>query len=101
MARERMVTRTFEVTTIELLTVNTDTAEVRKLELPITGFSAQRKPLEYLKELYETDTVKVVTYKELSTSQALYGMTEQDFLAHAALLPPRTSEKSADEFSEN
>ena len=101
MAREKMVTRTFEVTTVEVLTVNVETAEVRKLDLPITSFNSVKKPLEYLKSQYETDTVKVVNFIPLHTEEILYGMTEMEFLTHARVLPPRTSEKSPDEFSEN
>ncbi len=101
MAREKMVTRTFEVTTVEVLFVNVESAEVRKMELPVTGFHSQKKPLDYLKSQYEDDTLKVVSFKELSTTQQLYGMTEEYFLAHATLLPPRTTERPADEFSEN
>lgn len=100
MAREKMVTRTFEVTTLEVLTVNVETAEVQKLELPVTSFTSMKKPLEYLKRVYETAEVKVVNFSPLHTEQILYSMTETEFLTHAHELPPR-SEKSPDEYSEN
>jgi hypothetical protein len=36
-----------------------------------------------------TDTIKAVHIVATEVEETLYGMTEQDFIAHATILPPR------------
>ena len=88
MAKERMVTRTIEVTTYSVMTLNIETAEPLVIDYKITG-TVNADPLRYLKKLYETDTLKLVAITSEERETALYGMTEQDFIRLAEVLPPR------------
>ena len=90
MAKERMVTRTIEVTTYSVMTLNIETAEPRVIDYKITG-TVNADPLKHLKKLYETDTLKLVTITGEAHETALYGMTEQDFIRLAEVLPPRAA----------
>ena len=79
----KMVTRTIEVTTVEIMLVNTETMAVATRTLGFHSFKSIRKPLDFLKEKCENETTKVVTYKELETVPVTYGCTEEDFLSIA------------------
>lgn len=91
MARERMVTRTVELTIAEVMCLNTTTAEVQVRSFEIGGGLTEEKAiLKAVKKLHETDTFKCVALQSVSVKEILYGMTEIDFIAHAKVLPPRT-----------
>lgn len=91
MARERMVTRTVELTIAEVMTLDTTTAEVRVIPYEIGGgLTDPAAILKAVKKLHETDTFKCVAVQNVSVKEILYGMTEQEFIAHAKILPPRT-----------
>lgn len=90
MAKERMVTRTIEVTTYSVMTLNIETAEPKVVDYKVTG-TVNADPLKYLKKLYETDTLKLVAITGEERETALYGMTEQDFIRLAEVIPPRTT----------
>ena len=91
MARERMVTRTVELTIAEVMTLDTTTAEVRVIAYEIGGGLTDNSAiLKAVKKLHETDTFKCVAVQSVSVKEILYGMTEQEFIAHAKVLPPRT-----------
>ena len=88
MAKERMVTRTIEVTTYSVMTLNIETADPQVVDYKITG-TVNVDPLKYLKKLYETDTIKLVAITGEARETALYGMTEKDFIRLAEVMPPR------------
>ena len=91
MARTRMVTRTINVTTIEVMCVDTSTAEVSIKELELTGETyTQEKALKVLKNEYETDTLKVVAIQKMDVHEEMYGLKEIDFLKVAQKLDPAT-----------
>lgn len=91
MARERMVTRTVELTIADVMTLDTATAEVRVIAYEIGGGLTDNDAiLKAIKKLHETDTFKCVAVQSVSVKEILYGMTEQEFIAHAKVLPPRT-----------
>ena len=91
MARERMVTRTVELTIAEVMTLDTTTAEVRVIAYEIGGgLTDSVSILKAVKKLHETDTFKCVAVQSVSVKEILYGMTEQEFIAHAKVLPPRS-----------
>ena len=90
MAKERMITRTIEVTTYSVMTLDIETAEPRVIDYKITGI-VNTDPLKYLKKLHETETLKLVTITDEHRETALYGMTEQDFIILGDVLPPRTT----------
>ena len=91
MARERMVTRTVELTIAEVMTLDTVTAEVRIIPYEIGGGLTDHVAiLKAVKKLHETDTFKCVAVQNVSVKEILYGMTEAEFIARAKILPPRS-----------
>ena len=91
MARERMVTRTVELTIAEVMTLDTTTAEVQIIPYEIGGgLTDNAAILKAVKKIHETDTFKCVAVQSVSVKEILYGMTEIDFIKHAKVLPPRT-----------
>ena len=87
---KRMVTRTIELNTYTVRTMNIETAEVRDIDY-IVGTSY--KPSDVLKQLraeHETDTFKLVAVINHTTETRLYGMDEQAFINNATILPTRT-----------
>ena len=88
MRKEKMVTRTVELTICEVMCLNTETAEVTVQEYKV---SVQRNqyPLKLLKKQHETDTFKLVSVQNTRTETILYGMPESVFIQNATVLPPR------------
>lgn len=92
MARERMVTRTVELTVAEVMTLNTATAEVATVTYKVGGtFKDTNAVLKAVKKLHETDTFKCVAVQSVSTEEVLYGMPEAEFIKLAKVLPPRSN----------
>lgn len=91
MARKPMVTRSFEVTNVNVMMCNTITAEVhnKEFEVPRT-YKDNEKLLKVVKEMVETDSDRVVTIVDKSVATKLYGMSEADFLKNAIELDPET-----------
>lgn len=89
MARERMVTRTVEQTTAEVMCLNVETAEVTIESYTIGGTPTESELLKKLRKMYETETFKLVAIQKIETDTLLLGMTEEDFIRHAKVLPPR------------
>lgn len=48
------------------------------------------KLLKKTKEVLETETLKPVHVVDKEEIETLYGMTEQEFIKHAKILPPRS-----------
>lgn len=91
MARTRMVTRTINVTVVEAMCVNTQSAEVTVKSLELTGETfTDEKALKALKKEYETDTFKVVAIQKMEVHEEMYGLKEIDFLKIAQKLNPAT-----------
>ena len=90
MARERMVTRTVELSVCEVMCVNTVTAEVKINTYEIGGgLTDENALLKAIKKLYETDTFKCVSISKVTPKEILYGMPENRFIELATVLPPR------------
>lgn len=89
MARTKMVTRTIEQTTARAMCLRVDTAEVSLEEYTIGGSPDNEELLKRLKSIYETDNFKVVAIKDTRTETKLLGMSEEDFIRYAEVLPPR------------
>lgn len=91
MGRTRMVTRTINVTVVEAMCVDTQTAEVIVKSLELTGETfTDEKVLKALKKEYETDTFKVVAIQKMEVHEEMYGLKEIDFLKVAQKLDPTT-----------
>ena len=90
MARERMVTRTVLLTSVEVMCVNVETAEVSINNYELSGYSMNAdEAMKQLKKLYETDSFKLVAIQDMEEKEILYGMTEAEFIQLATVLPPR------------
>ena len=98
MARERMITRTVEVTVAEVMCIDVTTAEVTVVSYDISGkFSTKEDILKSLKKAYETETYKIVNVQSIETKEILYGMPEIDFIRVARVLPPRGTQENPEE----
>nr|DAH22385.1 MAG TPA: hypothetical protein [Caudoviricetes sp.] len=86
MAKEKLITRTISVSTIEATFLDIETAEVRKVDIDIPEIGNIRNPHAYIESNYAILTEKLVTFKFLKTEFRLYGITLQHFLENAELL---------------
>lgn len=95
MAREKMVTRTIISTTVEVLVINIETAEVgtKSFVLGQNMVKDEKTMLNnaqaMMNEQAGNNLWKCVAVKHIIEEETLYGMTEQDFLKYAKVLPPR------------
>lgn len=96
MARKRMVTRTIEQTTAQVMTLNVTTAEVQVLPYDIGGKYNDEELLKKLQTLFQTDTLKLVHIESQSCKEVLLGMYEEDFIRLAQVLPSRNVNKNED-----
>lgn len=96
MARKRMVTRTVEQTTAQVMTLDVTTAEVQVRTYDIGGKYTDEDLLKKLQKLFQTDTLKLVHIEEQTCKEVLLGMTEEDFIKFAQVLPPRNVNRNED-----
>lgn len=90
MARIPQVTRTLKTTTAKILCVDTDTEKSFSHEITLSGvFKDDKAILKRVKKEVETDTLKPIHVIESTVQTSLYGMTEQEFIKVAKILPPR------------
>lgn len=86
---KRMVTRTVSLNTYTVRTLNVETAEVRDIDYVVGTTYKDADALKLLQREHETDTLKLCAIVNHTQQEILYGMSEQDFIAHAEVLPPR------------
>lgn len=96
MARKRMVTRTVEQTTAQVMTLDVTTADVQIRTYDIGGKYSDEELLKKLQKIFQTDTLKLVHIESQSCKELLLGMDEEDFIRLAKLLPPRKTNKDED-----
>lgn len=96
MARQRMVTRTIEQTTATIMCLDVTTAEVQVRDFTIGGNFDAETLLKKFKAIYETDTYKLVHIERVHMDELLLGMTEDDFIRYAKVLPPRSGAKDTE-----
>lgn len=94
MARKRMVTRTVEQTTAQLMTLDVTTAEVKICTYDIGGKYTDEELLKKLQNIFQTDTLKLVHVESQTCKEVLLGMDEEDFIRLAQVLPPRNTQKN-------
>ena len=101
MARVPMVTRTVTTTTVNAMCVDTTRGEVCNVSatLPRT-YNDDVKLLKKVKEVVETETLKVVQIVDKTECETLYGMSEQDFINSAKVLTDRNHLPSDEEVEE-
>lgn len=98
MARVPMVTRTIVATKAIVMCLNVQTGEPCNtlITVPRT-YKDNEALLKKVKPLIETDSVKAVHIVSTEEIETLYGMTEQEFIQYAKVLPPRNSANSDEE----
>lgn len=90
MARIPMVTRTIQTTTANVLCLNIKEGEPfnKEVVLPRT-YKDEKSMMKVVEKLINTDDVKAVHIVHTDVNETLYGMTEQEFIAVARVLPDR------------
>lgn len=90
MARIPMVTRTIQTTTANVLCLNIKEGEPfnKEVVLPRT-YKDEKSMMKVVENMINTDEVKAVHIVHTEVNETLYGMTEQEFIASARVLPPR------------
>lgn len=97
MAREPMVTRTITATKITALCLNIETAEPFNKEVTISGtFKDEKSMMKAAEKLLNTETEKAVHIVYSEEIETLYGMTEQEFIQKAKVLPPRPKKEKTE-----
>lgn len=89
--RKPQVTRTIITTKANVMCLNVNTGECENhvFVAPRT-YKDNEKLLKVLKASNETDELKLVHIVDVETEETLYGMSEEDFIKSASILPPRT-----------
>lgn len=92
MARTPQVTRTIQTTHCTVLCMDIENGEPcnRDVVLPRT-YKDDNAMLKAVKKVIETSNLKAVHVVASKVKETLYGMSEQDFISHAKVLPPRTN----------
>lgn len=89
--RKPMVTRSFEVTRVNVMMCDTITSEVHNKEFDVPRtYKDDNKLLKVVKSMAETDSDKVVTIVDKTVYTKLFGMSEADFLKNSIELDPET-----------
>ena len=86
MRRERMITRIVLQTTAEVMCIEVTTAEVNINTYTLGGTYTDTDLLKKLKEIYETDTYKLVYIESNTHEEILLGMTESQFFKYATVV---------------
>ena len=101
MGRIAMVTRTINFTQVTALTVDVVAQATATQVYTLSGtFADNEKLIKALKKEYESDTIKVVSVISSEVQEQLYGMTEQEFMSLAKVLPPRKTYNNTEEQAE-
>ena len=90
MARIPMVTRTIQTTTANVLCLNIKEGEPfnKEVVLPRT-YKDEKTMMKIVEKRVNTDDVKAVHIVDSEVHEALYGMTEADFIAAAHPIPKK------------
>lgn len=90
MARTPQVTRTIQTTHCNVMCLDIVAGEPcnKDVILPRT-YKDEKAMLKAVKKVVENDNIKAVHIVSSMVQETLYGMSEQDFIAHATVLPPR------------
>lgn len=92
MARVPMVTRTITTTKAVVMCVDVEAGEpFNKVVSVSRTYKDKESLLKVVKPLIETETIKAVHIVDKTEIETLYGMTEQEFIEHATVLPERTA----------
>lgn len=95
MARAPQVTRTIQTTKVIALCLDIKEQKPYDKEIVLSGtYKDDKAIMKALANLINDDTNKVVHVKSTEVQETLYGMSEQEFIAHAKVLPPRSTKEN-------
>ena len=100
MARKPVVTRTITTTVCQVFCVDVPSEETATIEVVLPRTYTEKKLLNAVKEAVDTDDFKAVHIVSTEIRETLYGMSEEDFIKNATILPPRGA-KAEPENEEN
>lgn len=86
---KRMITRTIDLHTYTVRTLNVESAEVLDIDYTTGTNYKPEKILAQLRAEHETESLKLVAVINHTVETRLYGMDEQTFINLAEVLPPR------------
>ena len=92
MARKPSVTRTITSTTVTVFCVNKEDRSTfeQSIVLPRT-YKDEDKLMKAVENAFIGEPVKPVSIVSAEVNEQLYGMSEEDFIKYAHVLPPRKS----------
>ena len=97
MARTPMVTRTIKTTEVNVMCLDVEKGETINKDITLSRtFKDDEKLLKEVKKIVETDSIKAVHVVDKREVKTLYGMSEQEFIEHATVLPLREAKKEAE-----
>lgn len=95
MARVPMVTRTITSTKVNVLCLELEKAEPFNKVVILSGTFKDNKAIDKaVHKVIDNDEVKAVHVVDVEVQESLYGMTEQEFIEHAKVLPPRDKKEA-------
>lgn len=98
MARVSMVTRTITATKITALCLKIETAEPFNKTVMLSGtFNDEKSMMKAAEKILNTETERAVHIVSSEEIETLYGMTEQEFIQKAHVLPPRVKKEEAEQ----
>ena len=92
MARQPQVTRTIQTTKANVLCIDLVNEQpfTQEVVLPRT-YKDEKSMLKKIKPIVENDNIKVVHVQNFTVESTLYGMTEEEFILAAHILPAGTA----------
>lgn len=93
MAKKPMVTRTITFTKVTALVINPSTREASEKDFKVSRTYRNDVQLMAALEAFNTADCRIVSVIASEVITELYGMTEDDFIAAAKVLPPRTAQE--------
>ena len=88
MARKRMVTRTITFTTVKATVYDIARDEIKTDEYKLSGEVSSDVALKIITK--EHEEVRPLKVTEVTVHEELYGMSEEEFIKLADILPART-----------
>ena len=91
MARKYPFTRTIITQNVTALIFDKETAEASNITITIpTPINDKAKLEKVVAKLVNKDNIKFIEIVDIEEKTSLYGITLEDFMAHAVLLDPET-----------
>lgn len=97
MARKYPFTRTISKQNVTALVFDTETAEAMNTTVTITPpIDDDERLAKAVSKKVETDNIKFIKVVDVTLDENVYGITLDDFMAHAVQLDPTTRKALAD-----